>query len=303
MANATSSAWREWARVALAVTGVVAAAFAARPVSAQAPATAMPAGREGHVAVPGARIFYLDAGGAGPAVVLLHASTGSARVWVHQWEPLERAGYRVIAFDRRGHGQTTTEPAGLPPVAAADDLQALATALQLDRFHLVGTAAGGIVAIDYALTYPERLRSLVVANSLGGVTDETYLALGRRLRPKEFAALPPDLRELGPAYRAANPDGTDRWLALERASRAPGPPPPPQPPRQHVTFQRLEDLRVPTLLLTGGADMYTPPAALQLFAARIPGAASVVLPDVGHSAFWEAPDAFNRAVIGFLERH
>ena len=132
-----------------------------------------------------------------------------------------QAGYRVIAYDRRGHGQTTTEPAGAAPAAAADDLHALADALQLDRFHLVGTAAGGIVAIDFALTYPERLRSLVVANSLGGVTDEAYLALGRRLRPKEFAALPPDLRELGPAYRAANPDGTDRWLALERASRAP----------------------------------------------------------------------------------
>ena len=176
-------------------------------------------------------------------------------------------------------------------------------ASQLDRFHLVGTAAGGIVAIDFALTYPERLRSLVVANSLGGVTDESYLALGRRLRPKEFAALPPDLRELGPAYRAANPDGTDRWLALESASRAPGPAPPPQPSRQRVTFQMLEGLRVPTLLLTGGADMYTPPAALQLFAARIPGATSVVLPDVGHSAFWEAPDAFNRAVIAFLAQH
>ena len=57
----------------------------------------------------------------------------------------------------------------------------------------------------------------------------------------------------------------------------------------------LEGLRVPTLLLTGGADMYTPPAALQLFVARIPGAASMVLPDVGHSAYWERPDAFNRA--------
>lgn len=296
-------AWREWARVALAVTCLAAAAIAARPVSEQAPAAAAPARREGHLEVPGARIFYVDGGGPGPAVVLLHAGTGSARVWVHQWEPLGQAGYRVIAYDRRGHGQTTTEPAGAAPAAAADDLHALAAGLQLDRFHLVGTAAGGIVAIDYALTYPERLRSLIVANSLGGVTDEAYLALGRRLRPKEFAALPPDLRELGPAYRAANPDGADRWLALERTSRAPGPPPPPQPSRQRVTFQMLEGLRVPTLLLTGGADMYTPPAALQLFAARIPGAASLVLPDVGHSAFWEAPDAFNRAVIGFLERH
>ena len=64
----------------------------------------------------------------------------------------------------------------------------------------------------------------------------------------------------------------------------------------------LEGLRVPTLLLTGGADMYTPPAALQLFVARIPGATSVVLPDVGHSAYWEQPEAFNRVVLDFVRR-
>jgi pimeloyl-ACP methyl ester carboxylesterase len=259
--------------------------------------------REGYVEVPGARLFYIDSGASGPAIVLLHASTGSARVWEHQWAPLGQAGYRVIAYDRRGHGRTTIDPASATDITAADDLQALAAALRLDRFHLVGTAAGGIVALDFALTAPERLRSLTVANSLGGVTDESYVALGRRLRPPQFAALPPDLRELGPAYRAANPDGTDRWLALERVSKAPGPAPPPQPSRRRVTFQMLEGLQVPVLLLTGGADMYTPPAALQLFAARIPGATSVVVPDVGHSAFWEAPEAFNQAVIAFIRRH
>lgn len=284
------------------VAAAMAVALAAGPVSSQPPPAAAAPPREGHVDAPGARLFYIDSGGAGPAVVLLHAGTGSARVWEHQWAPLAQAGYRVVAYDRRGYGRTTTEPSS-PAVAAADDLHALTATLRLDRFHLVGTAAGGIVAIDFALTYPDRLRSLVVANSLGGVTDEAYVALGRRLRPPAFAALPPDLRELGPQYRAANPEGTDRWLALEHASRAPGPPPPPQPSRQRVTFQQLEGLRVPTLLVTGGADMYTPPAALQLFAARIPGAATVVVPDVGHSAFWEAPAAFNQAVLAFVDRH
>lgn len=258
--------------------------------------------REGHVEVPGARLFYLDSGGAGVALVLLHAATGSVRVWDHQWAAFTDAGFRTIAYDRRGYGRTTVDPRG-PLATAADDLRALADGLGLTRFHLLGTAAGGIVAIDFALAFPDRLRSLTIANSLGGVTDPEYVALGQRLRPKAFAALPPDLRELGPAYRAANPDGTDRWLALERVSRAPGEAPPPQPPKHTVTFQMLEGLRVPTLLLTGGADMYTPPAALQLFAARIPGAQSVVIPDVGHSAYWEQPDTFNRAVLEFLRRY
>jgi pimeloyl-ACP methyl ester carboxylesterase len=282
---------------------VLTAALAVTVVAGQVPSGQVsPSVREGHVEVPGARLFYIDGGGTGPALVLLHAGTGSAAVWEHQWAPLAQAGYRVIAYDRRGYGRTTADAAAAP-TSAAGDLLALTSALRLDRLHVVGTAAGGIVAIDFALGYPDRVRSLVVANSLGGVTDASYQALGRRLRPKEFAALPPDLRELGPAYRAANPDGTDRWLALERASRAPGPPPAAQPPSQQVTFQSLEGLRVPTLLLTGGADMYTPPAALRLFADRIPGAMSVVLPDIGHSAFWEAPEAFNRAVLEFVARH
>ena len=91
--------------------------------------------------------------------------------------------------------------------------------LGIDRFHLVGTAAGGFGAVDYALSFPQRLRSLVIANSIGGVQDEDYLELGRRIRPPEFLALPPDFRELGRRNRAGNPDGTRRWLELERASR------------------------------------------------------------------------------------
>src|SRR4029077_18285016 len=93
--------------------------------------------------------------------------------------------------------------------------------LGIDRFHLVGTAAGGFVALDFAMSFPQRMRSLVVANSIGGVQDEDYLELGRRIRPTpQFEALPPDFRELGPSYRAANPGGAQRWLELERTSRA-----------------------------------------------------------------------------------
>ncbi|MGE0363081.1 MAG: alpha/beta fold hydrolase [Vicinamibacterales bacterium] len=296
MTQAHGAARSRWSVVAAAMVVAVAAGGAAP--AGQAPSAL----REGRAAIPGAEVFYYDSGGPGPAIVLLHAGTGSARVWEHQWGPLAAAGYRVVAYDRRGYGRTTVDPGG-PIATAADDLMALAEALGLGRFHLVGTAAGGIVAIDAALAFPARLRSLVVANSLGGVTDPSYVELGRRLRPREFAALPPDLRELGPAYRAADADGTARWLALEQRSRAPGEAPPAQPPKQRVTFAMLERLAVPTLLLTGGADMYTPPAALRLFADRIPGAAAIVLPDVGHSAYWEQPEAFNRAVLEFVRRY
>ena len=236
-------------------------------------------------------------------MVLMHAATGSSRVWEYQTPAFAGAGYRVIAYDRRGWGRSVIDPAGGQPGTAADDLRALMDHLGIDRFHLVGTAAGGIASLDFALSFPQRLRSLVVANSIGGVQDEEYLELGRRIRPPQFAALPPELRELGPSYRVANPEGTLRWVELERISRPEGPLAPAQTMRNLITFARLETLRIPTLLLTGGADMYAPPPVLRLFAARIRDSESEIVPEVGHSAYWEQPEIFNRAVIEFIRKH
>jgi pimeloyl-ACP methyl ester carboxylesterase len=259
--------------------------------------------RESAADLPGVKLWYIDSGGTGVPVVFMHAATGSVRNWEHQIGPLTTAGYRFIAFDRRGWGRTVIEPSGLQPGTAADDLDGLMKHLGIDRFHLIGTAAGGFVALDYAVSFSGRLRSVVMANSIGGVQDEEYVELGRRLRPASFNALPPDLRELGPSYRAANPDGTRRWLELEAMSRPQGSPAPAQPMKNRMTFGVLETIKVPTLLLTGGADMYAPPPLLRLFAARIKGAESVIVPEAGHSSYWEQPEAFNRAVLDFIRKH
>jgi pimeloyl-ACP methyl ester carboxylesterase len=259
--------------------------------------------RESAVDLPGVRLWHADSGGSGVPVVFMHAATGSVKNWEHQVGVLTAAGYRFIAFDRRGWGRTVIEPSGPQPGTAADDLEGLVKHLGIDRFHLVGTAAGGFVALDYAVSFPQRLRSVVMANSIGGVQDEEYLELGRRLRPPSFNALPPDLRELGPSYRAANPDGTRRWLEMEAMSRPQGPPSPAQPMRNLMTFGLLETVKVPTLLLTGGADMYAPPPLLRLFAARIKGAESVVVPEAGHSSYWEQSEVFNRTILDFIRKH
>src|ERR1700689_4272965 len=140
-------------------------------LSAQTPAP------ETYAAVPAARIFYIDTGGSGVPVVLLHAATGSSRVWEYQIPALTKAGYRVIAFDRRGWGRTQIDPAGPQPGTAADDLLALLDRLGIQRVHLIGTAAGGFVALDFALSFPQRLRSVVIANSIGGVQDQDYAEL------------------------------------------------------------------------------------------------------------------------------
>ena len=217
------------------------------------------------------------------ALVFLHASSGNSRMWEQHQQPFfTAAGYRFVAYDRKGKG------------AAADELELVVQQLKLQRFHLVGTAAGGIAATDYALSFPQRLLSLVIANSIVGVQDEDYLALMKRLRPSpQFDALPVEVRELGPSYRASNPEGVERWKALAGHLATPK-------TRNRITFAALETIETPTLLLTGDADLYAPPPVMELFQKRIRNARSIIVPACGHSAFWEQPETFNRAVLDFV---
>ena len=293
-----SGTWLGWVGVvAVLQVGLGETPWASR--SAQAPSPV----RETYAELPGVRIWYRDTGGSGVPVVFIHAATGSSRVWEHQLPAFAAAGYRVVAYDRRGFGRSVIDRAGVQPGTGADDLLALVDHLGIDRLHLIGTAAGGGIALDFALSFPQRLRSLVVANAVGGVQDADYLELAQRIRPApQFDALPPDFRELGPSYRAADPGGTQRWLELEHTSRPQGPPPA-QTVRNRITFASLEAMKVPTLLLTGDADLYAPPAVLRLFAARIKSSESVVVPEAGHSTYWEQPEIFNRTVLEFIGRH
>ena len=70
-----------------------------------------------------------------------------------------------------------------------------------------------------------------------------------------------------------------------------------------ITQAMLKDLKVPTLLIAGAADLSTPPSITRMIAAEIPGSQVVVVPESGHSVYWERPDLFNRAVLEFAGKH
>jgi pimeloyl-ACP methyl ester carboxylesterase len=251
-----------------------------------------------HIHFPGVHLWYNDTGGTGVPVVFLHAASGTAASWVYQLPAFTTAGYRCITYDRRGWGQSQPDPGGAQPGHASEDLHHLVEHLRLERFHLVGTAAGGIVGLDYALSYPQRVRSLVVANSIGGIQDATYLEVQQRLRPPEIQALPVELREIGPSYRGTNPEGVRRWLEIEHSSgmgRTPA-----QPPRQPLTLALLATLQPPVLIVMGEADLLSPPALMHMLAAPIPHCQVVSVPAAGHAAFWEQPEIWNRLVLEFL---
>jgi pimeloyl-ACP methyl ester carboxylesterase len=257
--------------------------------------------REGFVSVPGARLFFRDLGGPGIPVIFLHAASGNTDSWEKQTAAFRDAGDRVIAYDRRGWGKSTDQPGSTEPWTATGDLLAVIQHLQLQRVHLVGTALGGFVAFDFAISHPELLRTVVIASSLGGFQDPELVTLNSRLRPKGLMEMPAEFYELGPMYRAAHPEGVERWLEHEKNSRHDRQT---KTPLDHrLTLSLLDGIEIPFLLLTGGADLLAPPAMQKIFASHLKKAEIEVIPNAGHSVFWEDPDAFNRSVIRFLREH
>jgi pimeloyl-ACP methyl ester carboxylesterase len=274
-----------------------------------------PAGQvvEATLQVGTTNVPYRDSGGSGIPVVFLHAASGKSAMWLHQIPAFTAAGFRVIAIDWR-----QPNPGSPPGSHSAVLIDAVLGKLGVQQAHFVGTAAGGGAAFTYALTHPEKVRSLVIANASGSLTDREYIQMTHRIRPApQFEAMPVDFRELGPSYRAANPEGVARWNAMAHnfAAAAPtlapaapatgGAPRPAVVPGSNVkiTWARLETLRMPTILMTGDADLYTPPSVLRMFAERIKHAETAIIPESGHSAFWEQPEIFNRTALAFLRKH
>jgi pimeloyl-ACP methyl ester carboxylesterase len=261
----------------------------------QAPAT------EELLQLPDVKLWYWDTGGAGEAIVLLHAFTGSATSWSYQQPIFARAGYRVIAYSRRGHHRSETGPLDRAG-SASGDLHALVDALKIDRFHFVGTAGGGFVGPDYALSHPERLLSMTLASTQGGATDPSFRAALTRSQPQSFRDLPPDVREVGPAYRIANPEGLELWKEQERLSTE-GRPRVNQTPVNDLTWDNIGKITVPAQMFTGDADLYMPPPLARLYASKLRACETAFVAEAGHAMYWEQPNAFNRLVLEFVRRH
>ena len=213
-------------------TGIVigAAAMAGRPGTAAAaaapanpvvpvPIPAQVPAKEGIATLSGARIGYWDTEGAGQPIVLVHPATGSARIWVYQQPVFARAGYRVIAFSRRGYANSDAVPTANAGSASVD-LHNLVEFLRIQKFHIVGSAAGGQISIDYALSHPDRLYSLTLACAVGGVTDRNTPTWPRAFFQRARPTCRPSFRELS-RVPADESEGTNRGR-LETA-RSPEP--------------------------------------------------------------------------------
>lgn len=288
------------AEAATSATGLAASEGDPSPLEATPPPESLVA--RGTIAkLQGVDIWYWDTGGSGkPAIVLLHPATGSGEVWGHQADAFAAAGFRVIGYSRRGFsGSGRGDPAS--PGTASDDLRMLLDHLRIRRCHTVGTAAGAFVAASFAVSWPDRVASLCLACSLLAPSDRAVAQRAAALRGPWYESLPHDVRELSPSYRMINRAGVERWNELHERSRGNNPPHN-QPIGKPVTIDGIASLGLPVLLISGGADLISPPPVARAQHRAIKGSKLIVIPECGHSAYWERPDVFNAALLAFLRR-
>ncbi|HSR48520.1 MAG TPA: alpha/beta hydrolase [Anaerolineales bacterium] len=272
-----------------------------------------------YLEIEGLELYTESAGSGEPLILLLHGFGASAFSWRDVLEPLGRIGTSV-AYDRTGFGLSTRplpgEWEGESPYSAASQAElvpSMIEALGAEDAVLIGNSAGGTVAVLAALEHPERVRALVL------VSPAVYTTGGLPSWIKPLLALPPFDR-IGPllvrriategmqildaawhdpgritperigGYRL--PLQAENWdQALWQVSLAPSPPP---------IGDRLEELSLPVLIITGDDDRVVPTADSIQLAGEIPQANLVVLPECGHLPQEECPVAFLEAVTSFL---
>src|ERR1700733_11227463 len=251
--------------------------------------------------LPGVKLWFTDTGGSGTPIVLLHSNTGNSDIWEPQIAAFAKAGYRVIALDRRGWGRSTADPSGPQPGSIAGDLDGLVDYLKLGKFHLLGVAGGGFAALDYAAWRPEYVRSLIIGGSTGDIKDKEIADFIARIEIPEIRKQPAAYLEVAPSYRGGNPDGLARWNEINAHSRQGDAPA--QPLRTANTYEKIATISAPTLIIAADADLLAPPAMMRLWAPHMKSYEWAMMQDAGHAMAWEQPQIFNKLVLDFLAKH
>ena len=263
-----------------------------------------------HVDTSGIATFYEDAG-QGPAAVLVHGHSADLRLWEVQVPALVEAGYRVIRYDVRGHGQSNAPPSGYTWESYALDLRDLLDNLCVSKAHVVGLSMGGGIALQFALDFPERVSSLVPVDSTlpgfdyspeyAGAIEELVAAVrveGSRVAFERLWLTHPlfdGVRRFPERFELL------RTMALEYAAADYLDETPYTPPQRQAA-DRLAELRLPTLVLVGELDIPDFQIIAEVLAENIAGARLQIIADSGHVPPLEQPQAFNRALVGFLNR-
>jgi 3-oxoadipate enol-lactonase len=251
----------------------------------------------------GFRLYYEDTGGTAPAVLFLHGAGGNHLSWWQQ-VPVFAEAYRCITVDQRGFGQSPDVPGGPGLRALASDAIALLDHLGIARAALVAQSMGGWAAVGAAVGAPERFWAVVLANTVGNLTNPEIAALRQQLATTS-PSRPTVLwhEALGETFRKEQPVRAFLYAQIAGTNA-----PLPADFRDHLgrlttPVERYAAARVPTLFLTSDEDGLTWPELSKKVHEQVPGSRLVRVEAAGHSTYFERPHVFNREVGGFLKEH
>lgn len=264
--------------------------------------------QKAYVQVPNGNLYYELTGDGVDAVVLIHGNAGDRRHWDAQ-VPALADHLRVIRYDVRGFGKSSI-PAGSSPYADHQDLQLLLDHLGIASAHIVGWSMGSGIAVDFAVTYPSRLKSLVsvgpwVFGYLSPSVQSFFTDLesvaeaiqqgGAKVAVDAWMAAPffsATIRDASAGGRFRRTAADYSWWAMtnpsQRGSVEPG------------AMTQLSTIDVPALILTAEYDIPACREIADLLDVAIPDSTKVVMPGTGHLMHMERPQEFNAHLVSFL---
>jgi 3-oxoadipate enol-lactonase len=261
--------------------------------------------------------IYYDIQGKGEPLVLIPPYTSHSIVWGRQ-VPFFAREYQVITVDNRGAGRSD-KPA--PPYTIkmmVEDLAKTLEATDVKKAHLFGISMGGAIAQQFALTYPERVMSLILGSTFASQCGPHYIIPGaeaasflfdmerrKGLTPQEMGKEQLQLN-FSPAfvnYVVNNPAVLSRLMADEYAAPLNGVMGQAAALKSFDIYEHLPEIQSPTLVIHGDSDRLDPIENAHILASRIPHAELIILKNAGHMCIMDSAEEVNKAVMDFLKRH
>jgi 3-oxoadipate enol-lactonase len=252
----------------------------------------------------GAKIYWDESGSGEPLLLIMGLGYPSC-AW-YRTRPVLEKRYRTIAFDNRGVGRTEM-PAGPYSIPLmASDAAAVLDAAGVDSSHIFGTSMGGMIAQEFALQYPQRVRSLILGCTAPGgpravraepAAMRMLMARGNMTREQAARAAQPFIYHPGTPQNLIEEDLEIRrpWFPHPDAYAAQL-----QGILAWEAYSRLPQINAPTLVIHGESDRLVPAGNGKLIAETIPGAKLVMLSNASHIFTTDQPEAAHRAILSFL---
>jgi 3-oxoadipate enol-lactonase len=251
----------------------------------------------------GVKIFWEESGQGEP--ILLIMGLGWASCMWHRTRDLLATKYRVITFDNRGVGRSDVPSGPYPIPTMAADAAAVLDAADVKKAHIYGISMGGMIAQEFALQYPQRVKSLILGCTAAGgpaalqpAPEVLQVLMRRGMAPQEaIEAIDPFIYDSGTSRELIE---EDRKLRLEWYPTADGYLGQLQGIMTWEAYSRLSQIAVPTLVIHGESDQLIPAANGKLIAERISHAKLVMIPKASHIFPVDQPKITDQAVLSFL---